>query len=357
MDQESQVVAREFKTQGHRTDTFSPATSASLVRLIPILGLQQEHSLYSIDVKDAFLQVPQRNRCACEFPKEYVELFGEDDPECRNDGFLMLRVLPGQRDAALLWSDHFASTLQEQQCSRCVACPTLFRDIRNSILVVHVDDIQAAGKSKYLEPVLAKIGETYELKIEGPLLTELMVGESHQTIRFLKRKFSYHNHELHIMSDPRYLTKLKEELKLKPKASKPTLCTQESQQVDNTNSLGQEASASFRQCVGILLYVGQDRPDLQFAVRGLASKMSEPTHHSWKQLIHLVQYMSRTERYHLVYRKTPRGISDLHQSIRNGSFDLVQLLRNGNTCLKSLVTATGQETKALGNQRHQELCF
>ena len=49
--------------------------------------------------------------------------------------------------------------------------------------------------------------------------------------------------------------------------------------------------------------------------------MSGPTHHSWKQLVHLVQYMSKTEGYHLVYRKTPRGISNLHQSIRNGSFD------------------------------------
>ena len=319
----ARLVAREFKSQEHRTDTFSPATSASLVRLIPILGLQQEHSLYSIDVKDAFLQVPQRNRTACEFPKEYVELVGEDDPQCRNDGFLLLRVLPGQRDAALLWSDHFASTLQEQEFSRSVACPTLFRDTRNSILVVHVDDIQAAGKSKHLEPVLNKIGETYELKVEGPFLTdqERIVGESHQNIRFLKRKFTFHNHELHITSDPKYLTKLKEELKLKTKASKPTPCTQESQQVDNTNNLDQEQSASFRKCVGILLYVGQDRPDLQFAVRGLASKMSGPTHHSWKQLVHLVQYMSKTEGYHLVYRKTPRGISNLHQSIRNGSFD------------------------------------
>ena len=93
----ARLVAREFKSQEHRTDTFSPATSALLVRLIPILGLQQEHSLYSIDVKDAFLQVPQRNRTACEFPKEYVELFGDEDPQCRNDGFLLLRVLPGQR--------------------------------------------------------------------------------------------------------------------------------------------------------------------------------------------------------------------------------------------------------------------
>ena len=65
----ARLAAREFRGQEVRNDTFSPATSASLVRLIPILGLQQEHSLYPIDVKDAFLQVPQRTPCACHFPK------------------------------------------------------------------------------------------------------------------------------------------------------------------------------------------------------------------------------------------------------------------------------------------------
>ena len=220
------------------------------------------------------------------------------------------------------WSDHFAGTLKKQDFDRSVACPTLFRDNRNSILVLHVDDIQAAGKSSNLEPKLSKLRETYELKVECPFLTEqeLEVGESHQTIRFLKRKFSYHNHELHITSDPKYLTKLKEELKLTTKASKPTPCTQESQEAEKTQPLDQEQAATFRTCVGILLYIGQDRPDVQFAVRGLASKMSEPTHSAQKHLVHLVQYMAKTEGYHLVYRKTPRGLSNLHESIRNGSY-------------------------------------
>ena len=35
--------------------------------------------MYSVDVKDAFLQVPQRTECTCEFPKDYVELPGEED--------------------------------------------------------------------------------------------------------------------------------------------------------------------------------------------------------------------------------------------------------------------------------------
>ena len=136
----------------------------------------------------------------------------------------------------------------------------------------------------------------------------------------IKPSDSYHNHELHITSGPKYLGKLKEELKLTSKASNPTP-SQASQETDNTQPLDQEQAASFRKCVGILVYVGQDRPDMQFAVRGLASKMSEPTHAAGKQLVHLVQYMSRTAGYYLVYRKTPRGLSNLHDSIRNGSYD------------------------------------
>ena len=323
----ARLVAREFKGTEHRSDVFSPATSASLTRLVPVIALQEEFSVYSIDVKDAFLQVPQRTRTACEFPKEYVELFQDTDPSCLQEGLLLLRVLPGQRDAALLWSDHFSDSLKEQDFERSVACPTLFRDSRKSILVVHVDDIQAAGKSHHVDPVLKSLGRVYELKIEGPFLTaqELAIGESLQTVRFLKRKYSYHNHELHIHSDPKYLGKLREELKLTGKASKPTPCTQESQAVDNTNPLDQEQAASFRKCVGILLYVCQDRPDLQFAVRGLASKMSLPTFAAKKQLIHVVQYMTKTDGYHCTYRKTPRGMSNLNESIRNGTYDFSQV--------------------------------
>ena len=169
----------------------------------------------------------------------------------------------------------------------------MFRDDRNGILVVHVDDIQAAGKSSNLEPTLSKLGETYELKVGGPFLTEqeLAVGDSHQTIRFSKG-----NSAITIMSftsPAEYLGKLKEELKLTSKASKPTPCTQESEEADNTQPWDQEQAASFRKCVGILLCVGQDRLDMQCAVRGLASKMSEPTHAAWKQLVHLAHVKDR----------------------------------------------------------------
>ena len=39
---------------------------------------------------------------------------------------------------------------------------------------------------------------------------------------------------------------------------------------------------TFRSCVGKLLYLSPDRPDIQFVVQGLAVFMKEPTKKAWK---------------------------------------------------------------------------
>ena len=70
----ARLVAREFKTGSLRNDILSPATSSSIIRIIPLLAIQGKMRLWSIDVKDAFLQVPQKVRCACRMPPEFQEL-------------------------------------------------------------------------------------------------------------------------------------------------------------------------------------------------------------------------------------------------------------------------------------------
>ena len=49
---------------------------------------------------------------------------------------ILLRVLPGQRDAAVLWSDFFNEELvQEDNFERNLACPTLYRRPSGSLEV------------------------------------------------------------------------------------------------------------------------------------------------------------------------------------------------------------------------------
>ena len=70
----ARLVAREYKTEGKREDVFSPATSPGITKLVPILALANNWAIYSVDVKDAFLQVPQRTPCLCRVPEAAVNV-------------------------------------------------------------------------------------------------------------------------------------------------------------------------------------------------------------------------------------------------------------------------------------------
>ena len=102
----ARLVAREYKTEGKREDVFSPATSPGITKLIPILALINSWSIYSLDVKDAFLQVPQRTSCLCKVP-EGAHVVREMTKEEREEAgslssfcsWKLRRALPGQRDA------------------------------------------------------------------------------------------------------------------------------------------------------------------------------------------------------------------------------------------------------------------
>ena len=67
----SRLVAREYAFMERRDDCFSPATSTHVMNLLPMIYLQRcaerrgceqqspEHVLATVDIKDAFLCVPQ----------------------------------------------------------------------------------------------------------------------------------------------------------------------------------------------------------------------------------------------------------------------------------------------------------
>ena len=97
----SRLCAREFKwLDQDRTDVFSPATNAAVTRLVPWhfaskrKEFEDNHNpqvLIGMDIKDAYLSVPQGERvmyaAACQYEFE--------------------RCIPGQRSGAGKWREHF----------------------------------------------------------------------------------------------------------------------------------------------------------------------------------------------------------------------------------------------------------
>ena len=141
----SHLVAREYAFLERRSRTYSPATSTHILNLLPLMYLQKlgekdvesaaesaSVTLASLDVKDAFLMVPQ--------DKPVKIRVGKDE-------YLVERNLPGQRMGAKSWYNFLRRFMEtDLKCQFCVEQPCLAKG-PNSLFMMRVDDILFCGKT------------------------------------------------------------------------------------------------------------------------------------------------------------------------------------------------------------------
>jgi hypothetical protein len=177
----SRFVAREFAVD-RRDDTYSPATGPHTTSLLPLrfLQLQQEAKetgsqyqplLAALDIKVAFLQVPQDN------PIE-VELQGQKYIICRN--------LPGQRQGSRSWYWHFRNFLCDKLHFKfCIEQPCVAR-VPEATLLIHVDDVlycSIVGVQSFSTRSSCHAAKNHFF------LSWSTLGEAGSSIMFLKKKF------------------------------------------------------------------------------------------------------------------------------------------------------------------------
>ena len=146
----SRYVAREFAwLTPEREDLFSPASSAVVSRLLPYSYLkraareEKTQAMMSLDVSDAFLTVKQETRTVV----TCVDATG------RKQEFGLGRVLPGQRDGALLWYRDITGLRKGKlDMEKMIACPCLLRAPNCQVLILlHVDDLLVVGDYSFIE--------------------------------------------------------------------------------------------------------------------------------------------------------------------------------------------------------------
>ena len=96
----ARLVARQYKWSVFTDDAFAPTSAYALVRLMILLAINADMSMWTVDVKDAFLMVPQPSD-----ENAYVTRGGKV--------FKLGRVLPGQRTAASQWFKEFKTKGRE----------------------------------------------------------------------------------------------------------------------------------------------------------------------------------------------------------------------------------------------------
>ena len=299
----SRLVAREFNWLDVREDVYSPSSSSSIVKLLPALamsdGFCEKAVLGTLDVADAFLQVPQ--------PKPRVVKLG-------NVELVILMCLPGQRDAAKLWYQHFTNVLQKKfSATICTEQPCVLKIQRKCAMVLHVDDVLFLGEQQWLSEVFLP-----GLKEEFKLSSTMVDWNSGGSFEFLKRFHVVEPQykEITVYPEEKHIHTMFEKYS-KANGKAPKLCrtpcnnssTSKPHETGMEQPLNETLSAEFRSLVGIAMYVSQERFDLQFATKSLASHLKSPTRQAWADLGRLVGYMKFSESFALRMGKTRRGSS------------------------------------------------
>ena len=299
----SRVVAREYNWLDVRDDVYSPSSSAAIVKLLPALAMSnsfcEQSVLGTLDIGDAFLQVPQST------PR--VVRLGSTN-------YVILKCLPGQRDASKLWYQFFVEKLQKLfGASVCKEQPCVLKVERKVAMVMHVDDILSLGEQGW-------ICETFlpGLEQEFRLTSSVVDRQKGGSFEFLKRLhvvepgyagmtvFPESKH-VHTMYD-RFAKANGKPAKLSKTPSAPSSSTAN---VSSQQPLSESMAAEYRSLVGLAMYVSQQRFDIQYTVKTLASSLKSPSTGAWFELGRLVGYLKLTESHALEMQQTVKGCSFL----------------------------------------------
>ena len=296
----SRLVGRDFNFLEYREDVYSRASSSSVVKLLPSLALSdgfvKEGVVATLDVSDAFLQVPQP------IPRK-ISLDG-----CE---YVILKCLPGQRDASRLWYSYFVERLRAHvSVDVCPEQPCILRCAANDnlcgVLLLHVDDVLIHGTESWISDILIPSLEK-EFK-----LTYTMVP-SHQggTLEFLKRAHVVEPNytSITISAENKHASSLIERFsKIDGKIPRVayTPCS-DSISLSKADLLSPGRAAEYRSLVGIAMYLAQERFDLQYATKTLAGFLQQPTKSAWNALGRLVGYLRFSEDFGLKMEQSKRG--------------------------------------------------
>ncbi len=295
------IVAREYRDGQTNEDQYSPTSSFSSVGLLLVMAMIHNLAVTALDVKDAFLVVDQKEVMYVLIPTWIRELAQDGATH-----WLLKKCLPGQRNAALRWNEHFISLCTEMEFEAYAGCSTIMRRIQRDkriYLSVHVDDIILISKPEDVDWFSQTVGRTLTMKMDGPHLQ----GEG-GSLYYLKKKITLLAEGILIQPNNTYIPKLIALLKVsgRRKRGLPYHATLESYCPENdleSERLSGESASLFRSALGLILYVAQDRPDIQFSTKVLATYMAHPCVKALAASKHLALYLDGTSDVGILLRR------------------------------------------------------
>ena len=310
-DVRSRYVAKEFATKA-KDDIFAATPLLEAVKAIISLlcssldGRCPTDRVMVMDVKRAFLHAPVGRETYVELPEEAKENPAEDLVG------RLVKAIYGTRDAPLRWQLHVGNVLAEMGFKKGTAQPcALTKDRRGLRVLYHVDDFLVTGAPGQLAWFRKEILKRFESTsaILGPDAGQV------REIKFLNRVIRWCSTGITYEADPRHVRTLLSDLGLKQCAAvhTPGVKEEKAEQEKGTtdNDLPKERQTLLRRLIALLNYTSQDRPDLGYAVKECARRMSSPCRETERWVRRIAKYVQKYSRCVIHYRweARPRVLS------------------------------------------------
>ena len=194
------IVAREYRNTVTTEETFAPTSAFFAVRMILVFASIYNLAVTVLDVSDAFLMVPQVELMHVEVPA-WVQQLMPDKP-CTH--WILQRCLPGQRNAALRWHEHFSQLCVRSGLKPFPGSPTVLKHNQIKMFVnVHVDDILLVCPSNKVEWFKQNVCNGLKLKVDGP-----HENQSGDQLMYLKKKVTLTKAGTLIQPNSTYIPKM-----------------------------------------------------------------------------------------------------------------------------------------------------
>jgi ribonuclease HI len=195
------------------------------------------------------------------------------------------RSLYGLRKSPKLWHEHLTRLLEQEGWLPSFHDPAVYiHKSGEGMIVVHVDDLCFSASEDLVNSTVAALRKSIILKTCDPL-TEAG-GEAEFLGRTIKRKGSVYT----LSGDAKLIDLALEELGLVgcKSVATPGVAVRE----EDEELLGEEDKKMYQRQCGRLLYISQDRPDVQFSTKTASCGMVSPTKSHLVSLKRIYRYLS-----------------------------------------------------------------
>eukprot|EP00971_Amphidinium_carterae_P275603 5468732-Amphidinium_carterae.1 len=288
-------VARDYKKLSHRDDLFAATTSSNTARIIDCGAVSRKQPTFTADATKAYLQVPEPEEIYVKPPAEYRSILrerGEREDLC----WKMKRMIYGRRTAATRWVQ-FASDKLKAKGFLCFAgAPYLFHHPGMGVsLELHMDDYYGTCPASSLDWTEETLSS--EVKLKRFERHGLNARYTH-----LKRERVRSPESMCIVPNKKYTAAILSLLEMEtcnPVTTPVLPKAQDKEEPDDDEELNGKDAKKYQSCVGVLAYLSQERPDIQFGCRLLATGLSKPTVKRMKMLKRMARYLRGTVDYTL----------------------------------------------------------